>query len=97
MNAKLKMHNTYDDTTIERDIVLSDASTGAVIAAIENAFDSADCTDETIFEIEREDGVGFYCEQWSDYITARSLYITAWNLYRHCNGSLEEWVANFKM
>ena len=90
MNAKLKMHNTYDNTLIERDIVLSDASTGAVIAAIENAFDSADCTDETVFEIEREDGVIFYCDQWSDYTTA-------WSLYRHCNGSIQEWVANFKM
>lgn len=90
MNAKLKISSTYGDTYEERDIVLSDASTGAIIAAIENAFDSADCTDETIFQIEREDGVIFYCDQWSDYTTA-------WSLYRHCNGSLQEWVANFKM
>ena len=87
MNAKLTMSNTYDNTLIERDIVLSDASTGAVIAAIENAFDSADCTDDTVFEIEREDGVVFYCDQWSDYATA-------WSLYKGCNRS---WVANFQM
>lgn len=91
MNAKLKMHNTYDNTTtIERDIVLPDASTGAVIAAIKNAFDSADCTDETFFEIEREDGIIFYSDHRSDYTTA-------WCLYRGCNGSFQEWVADFKM
>ena len=90
MKAKLKIHNTYEDSPIERDIFLFDASTGAVIAAIEDVFNSPDCTDESVFEIEREDGVIFYCEQWSDYTTA-------WSLYRHCNGSLQEWVANFKM
>ena len=45
---------------------------------------------EGVVVLKREDGVIFYCEQWRDYTTA-------WSLYRHCNGSLQEWVAEFKM
>ena len=102
MNATFKISDTYEGTFSSKVITLPDPGIDvsndefldAVISVIREAFNSEDCTDESIFEVICAGGktvfICDYCEGWLDHTPG-------WHLYRAYNHGIPSYVCRVEM